>query len=172
MFYLLLTLHCKTIFRHIHGFQKWLPFLSYFHGPQFAPLPLPGIVVSYPHYPDWPAYSRAICGQNLEALSLPASIQGISWSRFKGVPQRRIEFLTRLTGWFFYLAQVLLTSGGFIWLNMFQIVFFCQYILMRHHGDWVQQKQNMPMDLIFWWKVSEKLSDTIWIYTESNRFFI
>ena len=45
MFYILLTLYCKTIIRHILSFQNLLPFLSCFHGPQFAPLPLTGLVV-------------------------------------------------------------------------------------------------------------------------------
>ena len=45
--YLHITWYCKTIIRHILVFPKWLPSLLYFHGPQFAPLPLPGPVVFY-----------------------------------------------------------------------------------------------------------------------------
>ena len=49
------------------------------------------------------ACSSTICGQNLELCSLPASFQAVSklffFLRnrfFKGVPQRRIQFLVRL----------------------------------------------------------------------------
>ena len=53
-----------------------------------------------------PAYISAICGQNPELLSLPASFQAVSTKNFfrkmlfKGVPQWRINFPLRLNAYF------------------------------------------------------------------------
>ena len=48
---------------------------------------------------DWLACFSAIGGQNIKASSLSANSQAIFFNRlFKGIPQRRIEFFTRLTG--------------------------------------------------------------------------
>ena len=103
MFYLILTFYCKTIIQNIFCSQKWIPIFPYFYGSQFTPLSLPGLVFSYPD--NWPTCSSAICGQNLQAL--PASFWAISkYILFRnriseGVPQQRIDFIRRLTGWCF-----------------------------------------------------------------------
>ena len=76
-FYLIVTQYCKTIIRHTLGLQKFLHFLFYFHGPQYAPPLLPSLVS--PNQTNWPVYSSAIYGQNLEVVSLPASFQAITF---------------------------------------------------------------------------------------------
>ena len=47
MLKLLVTYYCDTIIRHILVFQNLLPILLHLHCPQFSPLPLTVLVVSY-----------------------------------------------------------------------------------------------------------------------------